>query len=580
MPVSFKGMDCLADANLDAYMDEYMKSQATIPWASQVYYGYYTLYYGCAFIIVAGLKNGYYRWRDSRYRNNGSTTILDQFANSISGYSRLFGYKNLPAKISHFTSLPPSGGNSLFLISTSLYLLLWVFLPHFWYRGCRGFGSPPLAVRAGIMATALTPFIYILGGKTNFITLLTGISYEKLNYLHQYAGVAALTLSLIHTIPFIYQDLVEGGYKNLAEDFKGFSMYSGIPPLVCLILLCTLSKSFVRKWFYEIFWHVHWILGVGYFATLFWHIWDMLDTENYMWAALAFWFGQLFYRLLVKTCFRPNALFMRSRKAKLYKLPGSKSFEIDIPNNKGIVWRPGQHAFIRFKSKILDNHPFSIVNLPKEDGDEVKFIVVPKRGLTGTLYQEIENNTSNVVDKDVYIDGPYGGCSRDHNSFEKVILIATGSGITATLPFLLDLVEKIKSGENKTTRRIEFIWIVRYSHDIDWVKSELIQSITDFVNINVYVTHEENSIIDDEKETLEEKVSSSSYEGLSVHHFKPQVSELLIGMKYSLARRNMVVSSGSNSMKFEVCNAVSSLQSLVVNDHIEEIFLHTESFGW
>ncbi len=56
---------------------------------------------------------------------------------------------------------------------------------------------------------ALVPFIYVLAGKSNIISMLTGILYEKLNTMHQYTGVA-LCAGVVHTIPFLWQDM-EGG---------------------------------------------------------------------------------------------------------------------------------------------------------------------------------------------------------------------------------------------------------------------------------------------------------------------------------------------------------------------------------
>ena len=38
------------------------------------------------------------------------------------------------------------------------------------------------------------------------------------------------------------------------------------------------------------------------------------------------------------------------------------------------------------------------------------------------------------------IDGPYGGCSIDIEKYERVVLVANGSGITFTLNILDDLV--------------------------------------------------------------------------------------------------------------------------------------------
>lgn len=591
MPVTYQGMDCLKDQGSAAFLAAYQLLQAQVSWSSQTAYGYYTIYFGCAFVGVALFKHLYYSYRDYSYRKTQTSNYLTGFIDVITSYMRYFSYKRLPVAFCNLTSLPSSAGSSIFILGSTLYLGLYVFVPHFWYRGCRGFGSPPLAVRAGIMATALTPFIYLLSGKANFVSFVTGISYEKLNYIHQYVAVMALVLSLVHTIPFFYQDLAEGGQRNLNDSFhNNFDYWSGVAPLVILILLCTLSKSWIRSKFYETFWHSHWVLGAGYFATLMYHCFGQLGTSNYMWAALAFWGFQVLYRILVKTSFKPNALFLRPRKAQIFKLPGTNGFQINVPNNK-IKWKPGQHVYLRFTSRILDNHPFSVVNLPNPQDNELKFIVMPKGGLTQKIYQEVENNVSDVTQKKVFLDGPYGGCARDHNSFDKVVLIATGSGVTAILSFMLDLVQKTQSGANTVTKEIDFIWIIRHPKDLEWIQTELKQCAeSPLVNINVYIAGKANDISKTKTQTFSEsdsaiEIAEKNIEGINIYEMKPLVVSLLAPFRYNLKRRNMFVSSGSNSLKLTVSDVISSFQPQIFNNDInasavEEVFLHTESFNW
>ena len=111
----------------------------------------------------------------------------------------------MPGAIGAYLDLPSYGLLTLTTISLILILAM-SFAIHPYYRLYRGFGSPPLAIRAGLMAVALTPLIYALAGKFNLITLLTGISHEKLNVVHRYISYACLILSIIHTAPYLIND--------------------------------------------------------------------------------------------------------------------------------------------------------------------------------------------------------------------------------------------------------------------------------------------------------------------------------------------------------------------------------------
>lgn len=581
---TYEGLDCLADKELDEYAQYHMLSQMEVPWADQAKYAKYTIYFGVATIFAALVKNVWYKYRDSRYLKLGARLgPVSAFVDIITAYCRFFAYKQVPAKVSFFTSLPPSVGTSLYLAASTFYLCAYCFIPHFWYRACRGFGSPPLAVRAGVMATALTPFIYVLAGKSNMITLLTGISYEKLNVVHQYVGVAALVLSLVHTIPFIWQPLHEGGAKNLQAAYNDSVYYlSGIPPLVLLAWLCMGSKKCVRKWCYEGFLHLHWACGIAYFGTLIWHINLSLDMQNYMWGALAFWASQLIYRAIVKTALKPNRMFLRSRKGELSRL-GNSAFQISVDNISGLKWSPGQHCYLRFAgSRVLDNHPFSIGSVIEDE--KLRFIVVPQKGLTKKLHDELELGI--VKNKKVYIDGPYGGPSRDINAFDKVMMFATGSGVTVTLPFLRTL-----SQAEGRVQTIDFVWLVRDSSALSWLAQDLNECCKSSKNLNIHIyvcNGTEPSDSESEKKQVDEKSienTTSLDSRINVHYYKPDVRYVMMGLAGKLLQRNLIISSGSELMRMMVSSTTSQLQTAVFNadlggNYVEEVCLHTEAFGW
>lgn len=592
MGVTYMGLDCLADKKDPLYQHFHTVSQEKVPWTHQPWYGLVTVYFAVATIFVAMVKCFWYMWRDHRYivSERKLPSILTSFVNVTTAYCRLFGYQQVPELFVRYLSLPTSLGSLIYLIIASGYLLCFCLVPHFWYRQCRGFGSPPLAVRAGIMSTALTPFLLLLSGKVNFITTLTGISYEKLNWLHQFVGVAALVLALIHTIPFIYQPLQEGGVENLAKVNKDYLYVTGWPATVFIILLCALFKKQVREKMYELSFHLHWIMGLGYVAALGVHVYDQLDQQHYIWATAAIWAAQWVCRVVLKTFCRPGSGFFRLREAEIRRL-GENVFEVSIDSIKGFSWRPGQHCFIRFVNRrILDSHPFSIATV-KED-DKLRFIIVPKEGLTRELYAELEREVA--VKKRVLLDGPYGGTFRNHLAFDSVLLMATGSGVTVTLPYLLSLVKETKL----VTRVIDFRWIVRHESDIGWIKYELneaLEAAGKKLRIHIYVAEEDASKAKTptEKDSWsgKKKLLSETSEdalltqGMQVTYGRPDVHDIMAEYRLGLLRRNLIVSSGSDLMKRTVSQAAAEFQVDIVstNKHqpyIEEVYLHTESFGW
>jgi len=98
--------------------------------------------------------------------------------------------------------------------------------PLFW--DSIAYGSPPLAIRSGMMAVALMPWIVALAMKANLISLVTGISHERLNVLHRWAAYTCLVLSILHTVPFYVTPVWERGARMSFEAIfhqQGFYVY-------------------------------------------------------------------------------------------------------------------------------------------------------------------------------------------------------------------------------------------------------------------------------------------------------------------------------------------------------------------
>jgi hypothetical protein len=98
--------------------------------------------------------------------------------------------------------------------------------PLFW--DSIAYGSPPLAIRSGMMAVALLPWIVALSTKANLITMVTGISHERLNVLHRWAAYLCLVLSVLHTVPFYVTPIWEKGARHVFEQLfqnNGFYAY-------------------------------------------------------------------------------------------------------------------------------------------------------------------------------------------------------------------------------------------------------------------------------------------------------------------------------------------------------------------
>lgn len=151
-----------------------------------------------------------------------SSASSSHTVNSAIAFCRFVTYYPLPSirlrKGWRPIVLPPLG--ILFVIAAAIsFTILYCFVPQPLYWQSIRFGSPPLAIRSGMIAVAMMPWIVALSMKANFIAMLTGIGHERLNVLHRWLAYLCLLLSLIHTVPFYVQPVWEHGGLDVFQSY-------------------------------------------------------------------------------------------------------------------------------------------------------------------------------------------------------------------------------------------------------------------------------------------------------------------------------------------------------------------------
>ncbi|KAF1996171.1 hypothetical protein P154DRAFT_443983 [Amniculicola lignicola CBS 123094] len=373
---------------------------------------------------------------------------------------------------------------SVIAIVGSAFLLgfLYCLVPQPLFWGSIAYGSPPLAIRAGMMAVALMPWIVGLSMKANLISLITGIGHERLNVLHRWGGYLCLALSVMHTVPFYITPIWEKGARESFEAlFKqdGFYAYgTGIAALVPLGFLCIHSLEFFRHRMYELFVSLHVPVSFVFLGMMFWHCHNYLTSWNYLFATLAIWLASYFMRLFYLNWTNPFKMaWLIGDEAAVTIMP-ENAIKITIPTQ--MKWRPGQYVYLRMPGiSVFENHPFTIASLcsddfPSEYGEGYRDMVLvfrPFGGFTKKVLQSaFEHGPWHTYR--AFVDGPYGGMQRRIEAFDDVVLIAGGSGITAIVSQLLSLIKKMRDGK-AVTRNIHVIWALKRPETMEWFKEEL-----------------------------------------------------------------------------------------------------------
>ncbi|KAK7527608.1 ferric-chelate reductase [Phyllosticta citriasiana] len=480
--------------------------------------------------------------------------------------------------------------------------------PYYWPTTASFGNSPPLATRTGWMAVALLPFVLALAAKANLITVVTGISHERLQIFHQWASHAMFLLALIHTFPFIVYHIDKG---DMVEEWNTSVVYwTGVVALLAQAYLTVFSIRPIRARFYEFFKATHYLAALIFVLFFFFHCDFRLTSWDYFIAT-----GVIYVASLLYSNIRTYLSYGVCHIASLSTLPGGfveaiipihhqKAAEKAIPT--GFTWSPGQHVFLRFMGlgiHSLSSHPFTICSVPPERPEtepQLRFIIKPARGLTGKLAQ-LADEPSKAASFPVLLDGPYGDVGAAQLfEHDNVILIAGGSGVGFAFPLLeygmrrnLQLLAALNKEEAELQRhdqrtQIQMIVTTRVSGVKQWFISEVehllkTYGVTDedvAVQAHAHLTARGAQSPDDPEAMSKESggVVEASYVDLT--RGRPDVRSIIRTASRESGRSVAVVVCGPAELLYDVRNAVAQAQLEVVRGGgAKEVYLHSEHFS-
>jgi len=329
--------------------------------------------------------------------------------------------------------------------------------------------------RAAYIGSVQITLVVALAGKNNVVSWLTGISHEKLNVIHRAAGRILTVLFWIHGMVRIRSGLTRFG------GFSAIWVRSGVMALAALTIFTLVGLRPIRKRFFEFFLITHIVTVILFIAGGYVH---RPDVAYYFFPGFVVW---AFDRLLrVARIVILNARWLHGSgngKLSTGHLELAADNTVKMTLKRPMTWSAGQHAYIVMPGVSVfpfEAHPFTIASIPENvDGSategerELVFFVHGETGFTKRLRKHVGKNGHGSVT--CLIDGPYG-CPPDLLTFDTVILVAGGTGITYTFPLFLDVIRNAKLGKS-SVQRIVFIWAIRSADDLNWISVPLADAI-------------------------------------------------------------------------------------------------------
>ncbi|KAG1796017.1 ferric reductase NAD binding domain-containing protein [Suillus plorans] len=481
--------------------------------------------------------------------------------------------------------------------------------------------------RIAMLASSQFPIVTALGTKNNIVSLVTGISYDRLNYIHRMMARTCFMLLWVHAAGEIVS--LPSFQEMLSEPW----LRAGITAMVAFSILIIVSLRPVRSDVYEVFFYVH-FLGVLIFLVGGYYHTKGAYGSYWIWPSFVFWALDRFIRVVRLVVFNHSYFGFKSGSGTMdatTEMLSSDIIRLRLRRPPHFHWSPGQTAYLIMPSVStlpFEAHPFtiasfdsSLLSTPKTEDQsgsgendetqvlgssapfwkELVFLVNVHGGFTKKLKEVAA--TKGIVK--VFVDGPYGP-SADLGSYDTCVFVAGGSGISYTLPVFLSVIESVRKGKS-SCKRVVFIWSIRGVGHVQWIEEALIKAVqlappSLTVSIRIFDTSSLSKVQSMEEncspstptekngipeQVVTRKTSSTSSMLFSLHGVKMESgrSDLdgLLKEEVSMASGSMSVSvCGSQSISRAVRHSlrfpVSGPSSILSGG--PSVTLYVESFGY
>ncbi|KAM0712284.1 hypothetical protein Q7P37_011378 [Cladosporium fusiforme] len=475
--------------------------------------------------------------------------------------------------------------------------------------------------RAAWVSVTQIPFIYLLSCKFNPISILTGISYERLNWLHRWTARTVFLTVIVHW-SFFFQEWVEADFVELQMEMMPMVKY-GFGAWGVMTWMVLSSFGYFRALSYEVFVFQHIVAAAVLLWLVFIHIPEYAKYNVWMCIGfLAFdWGCRIVFAVLRNT----HLLGKFSLRA-----PGYSATAENLPNNMvrltlddvDFTWKAGQHVYISIPTlRPLELHPFTISNTPAPEGAsgrKMSLLIKAHHGFSRSLQKAAAKDHPNERKRRVFLNGPWG-MPPDLLHYETVVLIACASGATFIVPILQDL-----AARRGCVQRIHFHWIIRSNQDYEWFRDELLAVATATrsaglrVQMTVHVTqskptdsntelsHQESdsktsrsnvtydestgnsssasSTLDNEKSSAVQSRETVASQAVAMRFTsRPQVESLIRPPVEAAVGETAVVACGGAAITAQARNFVAKLsdeRAVHKGTGAQGIYLFTETYGW
>lgn len=351
-------------------------------------------------------------------------------------------------------------------------------------------------LRFGLLGLFCLAFLFLPISRGSVLLRLIDIPFEHATRYHVWLGHLTMMIFTLHGLFFVIVWIIKGELINKLLEWKniGVAILPGVISLLSGLLMWVTSLPPVRKVNFELFFYTH-QLYVIFVVFLALHIGDFIFS-----IAAAGIFLFMLDRFL-RFCQSRKTVDIVSARC----LPCG-TVELVVSKPASLRYNALSWTFLQVRElSWLQWHPFSVSSSPL-DGKYHLAVLIKVLGdwtekLRGRIVKSEEGIRKELLlqphsNIKASVEGPYGHESPYHLTYENLILVAGGIGITPFLAILNDILHRINECKPCLPRNILIVWAVKKSNELPLLHSVDMESICpNFSNklnleIQTYVTRE------------------------------------------------------------------------------------------
>ncbi|KAK9060876.1 hypothetical protein SSX86_018056 [Deinandra increscens subsp. villosa] len=285
-----------------------------------------------------------------------------------------------------------------------------------------------VSLRLGYIGNITWAFLFFPVTRGSSVLRLVGLTSESSIKYHIWLGHISMILFTAHSIGFF----IYWGFTDQMELMKQWSKtylsnVAGEIAFVLALVMWATSIRRIRQKMFEIFFYVH----QTYILYLFFYIIHV---------------GVAYFCLILPGIFLflidRYLRFLQSQKSirlVAARLLPCDAIELNFSKFAGLEYNPTSILFVNVPSiSTLQWHPFTVTSNANTEPDMLSIVIKCQGTWSHKLYKEL--SSSPMIDRlQVSVEGPYGPASPHFLSYENLVLISGGSGITPFISIIREI---------------------------------------------------------------------------------------------------------------------------------------------